>query len=156
RIERPPPATVAPKPSRLKLFLEVLGGVSAILGIVGFFLSAITKLSVDSSGTSQASNPMATVFYLPNDGILSLHDIGASCCEPHFKMGNYEIDSAPDARVVFPESKAETLSPGHKMTLPCGHLVGLAPKAKPADITEAAITIIVDYRPDWVPLHRTA
>jgi hypothetical protein len=136
-----------------KTFLEYLAVFSAILGIVAFVLSNAPKLSVDVSGSLQPANPMSTVFYLSNDGLLPVHDVVVACGAPQLKAGKYEIESEQDARFLFPDSKAAKLSPGHKMTLPCAHLVGVA---DPASITEAEITIIADYRPDWVPWHKTA
>jgi hypothetical protein len=137
-----------------KILWEVLGGFATLLTIVAFYLSYIVpKLSVDTSGSLQAANPLATVFYLSNDGTLPVHNILAACGEVQFKAGNYQVISEPDARFIFPESKAEILSPGHKMSLPCSHLFGVA---EPATITRAEITIIVDYRPDWVPWRKTA
>jgi len=132
-----------------------LGIIASLLGIIGFFLDVAPKISIGSSGSLQAANPMATVFYLSNDGSLPIHDIVAACGAPQFKMGGYEISSEPDARFLFPESKAEILSPGHQMTLHCAHLVGPAPGSSPTDITKAEITIIVRYRPDWLPWHKT-
>jgi hypothetical protein len=38
------------------------------------------------------------------------------------------------------------------MTLPCGHAIRVN---DPQTITEAEITIIVTYRPDWIPLLHT-
>jgi hypothetical protein len=140
-----------------KILWAILGGLGTLLTIVAFYLSYIVpKLSVDVSGSLQAANPMATVFYLSNDGALPIHSIVAACGAPQFKMGKWEIQSEPDVRFIFPESKAEILSPGHRMTLPCGHLVGPKGGATPTDITKAEITIIVDYRPDWVPWHKRA
>ena len=131
-----------------KLLIEVLAAVSAILGVTGFVLTTRTKLSVDVSGSLQAANPMATVFSLSNDGTLPIHSVEADCGAVQFTMGKWQIESASDAAFIFPESKTELLSPGHVMTLPCGHLVGPPVGVAPTGIARAEITIIVHYRPD--------
>ncbi len=132
-----------------------IGGI--VVGILGFLLNYAPKLSVAISGSLQAANPMATAFVLANEGLVPVHDIVAACGAPQFKMGKWEVASDPDARFVLPESKAEILSPGHTMTLPCGHLMGPnnGGPIPPGAITKAEITIIVDYRPDWLPWHKT-
>lgn len=136
-----------------KVLLEVLGGIATLLTILAFYLSYIVpKLSVDISGSSQAANPLATVFYLSNDGALPIHSIVAACGAIQLTAGNFNWESAPDARFISSDSKAEILSPGHKMSLPCNHMIGVI---NTATITKAEITIIVVYRPDWVPWHKT-
>src|SRR5258708_35896747 len=93
-----------------KVLLEVLGGIATLLTIAAFYLSYIVpKLSVGVSGSLQAANPMATVFHLSNDGALPIHSVVAACGAPQFIMGKWEVKSEPDARVIFPESKAEIL-----------------------------------------------
>jgi hypothetical protein len=132
-----------------------VGIIASILGIIGFLLDIAPKISIGSSGSLQAANPMATVFYLSNDGLLPVHDILAKCGALQFKAGNFEIESDKDAGFIFSDSKAEILSPGHQMTLPCAHLIGPAPGADAADITKAEFTVIVTYRPHWLPWHKT-
>lgn len=139
----------------LKLLVEILALVSAILGVTGFVLTTRTKLSVDVSGSLQSANPMATVFSLSNDGTLPIHSVMAVCGAVQFTMGKWQMESGPDAGFIFPESKTEILSPGHKMTLPCGHVIGPPVGVAPTDITRAEITIVVHYRPDWWPWHKT-
>jgi hypothetical protein len=132
-----------------KTLLELIGGVSAILGIAGFFLNFAPKLSVQISDSLDPSNPMATVFVLTNQGYLPIHDVVAACGAAKLSTPKITIDSAPDARMVLPGSQAEILSAGHNLTLPCGHLFGTH------EAIRAEITIIVEYRPDWVWWHRT-
>jgi hypothetical protein len=126
-----------------KIPLEVLAVLSAILGVIGFAVSTQTKLSVEVSGSSQAANPLATIFYVSNDGALPVHSVMAACGAIQFTAGNFKWTSEPNARLISSDSKAETLSPGHKMSLPCNHMIGVA---DPATITKAEMTIIVDYQ----------
>lgn len=138
-----------------KIPLEILAVLSAILGVAGFVVGVKTKLSVEVSGSLQDTNPFASVFVLKNDGALAVHKVLAACGEPQFKAGQYSWQSETNAKFIFGDnSRAKVLSPGHHMTLPCGHMFGFA---DPATVTEAKLTIIVDYRPDWTPWwHRTA
>ena len=52
---------------------------------------------------------------------------------------------------MSPASYAETISPEHKMTIPCDQMMdtGSIP------IKKATMDIIVTYRPDFVPWRRT-
>lgn len=153
--QQSPPTTE--KRSNLLLTLEkTVGVILGLLTIAGFLLSNAPKLSVDVSGSLQPTKPLDTLFYLSNDGILPVHDIETGCGEIQFKAGDYTIDMEHDARFVLPESKAEILSPGHKMTLPCDRVVGIRDPALIARITRAEITIFIDYRPDFVPWHKKA
>ncbi len=124
--------------------------LSAIVGVIGFVLSNTPKLSVDVSGSLVPANPMSTVFYLSNDGLLPIHDITATCGIE--SVGTPQNMMVEGFRVkLLPESLASILSPGHKMTLPCAHVVGF--QNPPAEIV-ANITIYVDYRPDFVWWHK--
>jgi len=135
-----------------KLLLEVLGGMATILTLTGFYLSYLApKLSVDVSGSLQTANPMRTVFNLSNDGALPIHDIIVLCGEVQLNAGNFQVESGQDSGFIFPDSKANILSPGHTMALPCNRIFGTP---NPDTITSAEMTIIVKYRPDWIPWHR--
>jgi hypothetical protein len=125
---------------------------ASLLTIAGFFLP---KVSVNTSTSLQATNPMKSVFSLSNDGLLPIHDIIAVCQLEKFKAGNFQMlaTGEGDGGFTFPESHGDILSPGHHMTLPCAHLIGVDDTAS---ITEAEMTIILTYRPDFVWWHRKA
>jgi hypothetical protein len=148
-----------PQPTPRKRLIRtvewVIGLTSLALALAGFWLSyVVPKLSVDAYGSLRPTDPMSTAFYLSNDGALPIHSILVACGAVQFKAGLYEINSSEDSGFLFPESRADTLSPGHKMTLPCSRVVGVA---EPASITRAEMTIIIKYSPDWLPwVHKTA
>jgi hypothetical protein len=120
-------------------------------------LSIAPKFSTDVSGSLEPANPMATVFVLSNHGPLPIHNVIAKWGEIQLNAPPFaKIQSAPDSGILLRGSKAEVLSPGHKMTLPCAHAIGLmGGVGNPESVTSAEMTIIVDYRPDWIPWHMT-
>jgi hypothetical protein len=134
-----------------KIPLEILAVVSAILGVTGFVLSTRSKLAVDVSGSLNPTNPLAAVFYVSNEGALPVHDVAATCGSVNAAAPKIRI-IGPGERVA-PESYAKILSPGHKLTLPCGHATGFTAFT---NLTEAEIVIRVHYRPDWCPRTKTA
>jgi hypothetical protein len=125
---------------------KIVGWILGILTVAGFFLNYIPKLSVDTSGSLRPQDPMGTVFYLSNDGLFAVHDVFANC---YF----VRIEGAVDLynfKIALPSSRAKILSPGHKMTLPCAHAVA----SEAGAVTNAEITLLVDYRPDWIWWHK--
>lgn len=89
---------------------------------------------------------MGTVFYLSNDGLLPVHTVEIGC---HLDdIGNSQLGvGGLTINMGGQGALAAILSPGHKMTVPCAHAVAL--KHAPADVN-AAMTILVDFRPDWL------
>ena len=136
------------QPSR-KHWIKILEWPVAIFGIlisIGFGLvSNAPKLSVDVSGSLQSASPMATVFYLSNEGLLPVHSVVVTC-------DVVKATGVNGIGFILEDSLAEKLSPGHKMTLPCAHAVAYE---NPTDATEAEMTIKVDYRPDWLWYSKT-
>lgn len=143
----------SPKQSSLWGLERWIGIVSLVLGLAGLILNYIPKLSVSVAGSLQSVNPMASVFALSNDGLLPVRDLFVVCGTPQLDAGQYKFQSGPGGGFIFPDSRAEVLSPGHTMALPCGHIFGVA---DPSSITKAEITIVVRYRPDFLFWHKTA
>jgi len=137
-----------------KTLLEGFGIFATIVGILAAILAFLPKLSVGVSGSLEPANPVKSVFFLSNDGQLPVYDIMVKCNFPKVKyFDGSGIDSSPDSGFIFPESRANMLSPGHTMTLPCAHSLGFK---RPEYLTEAEITIIVDFRPDYIWWHKRA
>jgi hypothetical protein len=133
-----------------KLPLEILGGISVIVTILGFVLTALPKLSIDLSGSLQPQDPMATLFYLSNDGILPIHDIEASCYIGDVEYGKWKVEGFNIHRPGSLGTHAEILSPGHKMSLPCERIFAMPE----GTATKAELSVFVDYRPDWTWWHK--
>jgi len=139
------PAPQSPPKRWWKVPLEIFLGFCAVVSLLAAGVTFLPKLSVDTSGSLRSRDPMGTVFYISNDGLLPLYDITVDC-------GIYDVQAPRitfhgNFAVRFPDSHADVLHPGHKMTTPCAHAVNV-------QATSARIAIIVDYRPPWVWWHR--
>lgn len=138
RKEAPAPITT-PERGWLKLGLEIFGVVCAIVGFVGVILSVLPKLSVGVSGSLRPLDPMATVFYVSNDGLVSVYDVKVSCVVRDLSGTNgagyhnlrFQTDAAPMHR----------LEPGHKLTADCSRPFN----AEAA--TKAEMGLMVEYKP---------
>jgi hypothetical protein len=117
-----------------------------IVGAASAVISFLPKLSIEPSGTVRSQDPMGTVFQLGNDGPLPIWDIEALCyledvnTTTHNHFGGFGFEN--------PNSHADKLSSGHKMTLPCmrWNLENVAASAK--------MDVLVSYRPIWALWHR--
>jgi hypothetical protein len=119
-----------------------------LIGLLGLYLNYAPKLSMDTSGSLRPHDPTGTVFYLSNDGLLSLYDVTATC-------GIDNIETQGGGRIsgfaLQPtETHADVLSPGHKMTLPCAQAIVVD-----LPIGNAKMTVRVRYRPAFVWWHKT-
>ena len=63
---------------------------------------------------------MGTVFYLSNDGVLTVHNVTAACIADDIRTEFRQRVS--DIAFLNPDSFADKLSPEHKMTLPCARV----------------------------------
>jgi len=90
---------------------------------------------------------MKTIFSIENQSLLPIRDIDALCGieEVIDKFGG----GIKNGNIRFPDSHADTLSPGEQMSLPCDRVVGMRTGTE-----RAKIVIKVSYRPDWVWWHR--
>jgi len=136
------------KKSAPLLALEILGGIATILTLAGFYLSYLApKLSVDVTGSLQPRSPLAGVFHLSNEGTLPIHDVVVTCGNLNATLPNIQV-WGPGERVA-PESVAPILSPGHKLTLACGHTYGFTGVT---NFTSAEMVITIHYRPGFHPM----
>jgi hypothetical protein len=136
------------KTPKWKLLLEGFGIISALFGIMAAISTFLPKLSVDTSGSLRPQDPAGTVFWLSNDGVFPIHDVFVRCLFPKIEgaASIYGLNIGPG----FPLAK--TLSAGHKLTVPCAHML----ETEPGVVANAELTILIDYRPDWVWWHRHA
>jgi hypothetical protein len=105
---------------------------------------------MDVSGSSRPNDLMATMFSLSNEGSLPVYDVKAVCEVMRLDIpppGNRHM--APTT-VYSPESRAEMLFPGHKMTIPCGRAIAGKLDNLEAPEIQAEMFIVVIYRPKWL------
>jgi hypothetical protein len=132
-----------------KLPLAVLGALSAVVGFVAAILTFLPKLSLDVSGSLRPHDPMGTVFYLSNDGVVAVHEVHVECRLVNLGLVNRTVILGPTFR--FPGSDAPTLPPGHKLTTPCARAVQVGyPGAR-----MARLDVLATYKPPLVWWHRT-
>jgi hypothetical protein len=134
----------------------IAGIVCVALIVAGFVLTNLPKLSVNVSGSSHPNDLMGTVFSVSNEGFFPVYDVNVGC-----EVMRVDIPPPRNTHVVgpttvyFPESRAENLSPGHKMTVPCGRAIGI--QLANAEVREihAEMFIVVTYRPKWLRSYKS-
>lgn len=145
-----------PKQPLVQTLKWVLGIACLTLIVAEFFLTNVAKLSADVSGSSGSSDPMGTLFTLSNEGLLPVYDIQAGC-------EVMRVDTPPPSNrhfvgpkaFYFPESRAEILSPGHKIIVPCGRTIAMTlDNAETLEI-RADMFIVVTYRPKGLLWHKS-
>lgn len=133
--------------------LKSLGGtISLVLIVTGFVLTNLPKLSVDISGSN---DPMGNIS-LSNKGLLPVYDVKAGCQVlrvdlPPPRSGHF----VGPTTLYFPESSAEILSPGHKMTIPCGRAIASKLDNRETLEFHVEMFIVVTYRPKWLLWHKS-
>ena len=134
-----------------KSWLEILGLLGTLVTIGAFVLNFyMSKVSVSVEGSLHPRNPLGTVFAITNEGIFSVNDILVAC--GHFNVVGNGFSIVGPGNIIFPESRAKELSPGHKMTLPCANAVGFT---APVNFRSAEMTITATFRPSFWPLNKT-
>jgi len=128
-----------------KRLLQFVLGIPAFVGFVAAIVSFLPKLSVDVSGSLRSQDPMGTVFYLSNDGVIPIRDVNVSCRADDIRTGIGQGVSG--IGFMNRDSHADRLSPGHKMTLPCA-------RVNVSGAVTARMTIDVSYKPAWFWWHR--
>jgi hypothetical protein len=133
-----------PKPVKShKVLLEIIGGISALLTIAGFLLSyVVPKVSVNTSGSLRSHDPLGSVFYLQNDGALSIHDVAVRCTMRRLEdergntLSDVPIEVGPHVALLLP---------GHKTTLRCQDIFG-----NTISVRKIKMTIDASYRPSFL------
>lgn len=147
------PQPPAKQRNSLKKFIEWFGVIGSIVTVLGFILGfMIPKLTVDAAGSIQSSSPMGTLFYLSNDGALPIHDVFVTVGNLQITGQNLQVLGFGEFQNVPKEARADTLSPGHKMTLPYAPAFGFTAIS---NFSGAQLVITAHYRPDYIPWHRT-
>ena len=147
-------STASPQPTPRKRLVRTLAWVVGLacltLIVAEFALTNLPKLSADVSGPSSPNDP-GGIFSLDNKGLLPVYDVKAGCQV-------MRLDTPPIAdptTVYFPESRAEILSPGHQMTVPCGRAIAIKQDNMEARENQAEMFFVVTYRPKGVWWHKS-
>lgn len=146
----------APKKRVVQILKRVVATAALLLITVEFVLTNVPKLSVDVSRSLRPDDPMATVFSVSNDGMLPVYDVTVGCEIARLDISSpRKTVSKGPTTVYFPESRAEILPPGHKMTVPCGRAV--ASRLDNGERLEflAEVFVVVTYRPQWLLWHKS-
>lgn len=114
------------------------------MGLIVGVLSVLPKLSLDTSGSLRPHDPMGTVFYLSNDGILPIYNIEIGCVLSNVRARGGSFIGG-EGTFNQPQNTAPLLSPGKKMTVPCATSVAIVGEAEVAEMT-----VVVDYKPALV------
>jgi len=142
---------------RLVRTLEWVVGIACLTLIVSeFILTNLPKLSADVSGPIRPNDLMGAMFNLSNKGFLPVYDVKAGCKvmrvdTPPFR----DRDFVEPITVYFSESRAEILSPGHRMTVPCARAIAIKRDNMETLEIHAEIFFVVTYRPKWVWWHKS-
>jgi hypothetical protein len=130
-------------------------GLVALI-VAGFVLTNLPKISAEVSGSLRSNDPMGAVFSVSNEGSRPVYDVNAGC-------EIIRVDELPPGNrhflgsttFYFPESRAEILSPRHKMTVPCGRAI--ATKLDNVETSEvyAQLFIVVTYKPKGLWWHKS-
>ena len=132
---------------------RVLVAACLTLIVAEFVLTNLPKLSAGVSASLRPNDPGA-LFNLYNKGLLPVYDVKAGCevmrVDRPTSSGNG--DSAEPTTVYFPDSRAEILSPGQEMAVPCGRAISINPDSTQ---TRAEMFFVVSYRPKGVWWHKS-
>lgn len=139
---------VLPQVGRGSLLLSIWRQVP--LWLYGFLSFAIVLLcllqfhswlSIAKGSSPDAKNPFATPFYVVDDGYLSILNVSVDC-EYLTQTGNYFARSL---------KVAERLTFKQRQALPCATSIADNPPTRGS----TSLTVTVDYRVAWLPLHRS-
>jgi serine/threonine protein kinase len=128
----------------------VVGIACLILIVAEFTLTNLPKLSADVSGPLSA-NDGGALFNLNNKGLLPVYDVKAGCEVTRVDIRPF----VEPTTVYFPESRAEILSPGHEMTVPCGRAIAIKQDNREMREIQAEMFFVVAYRPKGVWWHKS-
>jgi hypothetical protein len=146
----------APKKRVIQILKRVVAAAALLLITVEFVLTNVPKLSVDVSRSLRPDDPIATAFSVSNDSMLPIYDVTVGCeiARLDIPSPRKTVSKGPTT-VYFPESRAEILPPGHKMTVPCGRAVAsrLDNEERLEFLTE--VFLVVTYRPKWLLWHKS-
>jgi serine/threonine protein kinase len=155
KYESAPPPQPTPRKPRGRTLEWVVGIIFLMFIVPEFVLSNLPKLSVDVSGSLRPNDRMGTTLNLSNKGILPVYDVKAGCDVKRVDISP-PVDSQLAGPIAFnaPESRAEALSPGQEMTVPCARAISISPDNLAISEIHAEMFMVVSYRPKGVWWHK--
>ena len=145
-----------PKKRAVRTLERVVGLAFLALIAAQFVLTNLPKLSADVSDPIRPNDLMGARFNLSNRGSLPVYDVKAGCKVMRVDTPlARNTDSAEGTTVYFPESMAEILPPGQRMTVPCGRAIAIKPENMETAEIHAEMFFVVTYRPKWVWWHKS-
>lgn len=131
------------------LLLTVLGIPSLIVGI----LEILPRASVSPEELQNPSDPFSAPFIVANDGYVDLYDV-TFLCSPIKVLTSTRGEIRADVGAGFSDTSFNvgTLGPDGRTTVFCPLYVMYM---GPGPIKEAHIQIILSFRPEWLPFHRS-
>src|ERR1035441_10293659 len=145
RRKKPSRKPLPPTKKWWKVPLEIFLGGCTVLSVLVGGVTFLPTLSIDVSGSLRSHEAMGTVFYLANNGTVTVRDVTAACVADNIQTERDQ--SVSGIGFLNPDSYADTLSPGHRMTLPCA-------RVNITGVSTAHMTIDVSYKPAWAWWHR--
>ena len=141
---------------RLVQTLEWVVGIACLTLVAAeFVLTNLPKLDADVSGPSRPDDTMGAMFSLSYRGLLPVYDVKAGCKVMRVDIPPSRNRIVEPTTVYFPESTAEILSPGHKMTVPCGRAIAIKLDNMEMLKIHAEMFFVISYRPKWVWWHKS-
>jgi serine/threonine protein kinase len=151
-----PPPQPTPKKLSVQTLKRLVGLACLALIVAQFVLTNLPKLSADVSDPIGPNDLMGAMFNLDNRGLLPVYDVKAGCKVMRVDTpAARNTDSVEGTTVYFPESSAEILSPGQRMTVPCGRAIAVKPENRETAEIHAEMFFVVTYRPKWVWWHKS-
>jgi len=154
--ESAPPPQPTQKIPPVRTLKRLVGLACLALIVAQFVLTNLPRLSADVSDPVRPNDLMAGMFHLDNKGWLPVYDVKAGCKVMRVDIpGARNTDAVEGTTVYFPESSAEILSPGQRMTVPCGRAIAIKPENRETAEIHAEMFFVVTYRPKWVWWHKS-
>ncbi|HYY72894.1 MAG TPA: protein kinase [Candidatus Bathyarchaeia archaeon] len=153
-------STPLPQPTSKKRPVRTVERVAALAFVLliaaQFVLTNLPKLSADVSDSIRPNDLTGGMFSLSNKGSLSVYDVKAGCKVMRVDTSLAGSTSPVEGTTVyFPESMAEILSPGERMTVPCGRAIAINQNNASTPAIYARMFFVVTYRPKGVWWHKS-
>jgi hypothetical protein len=125
----------------------------AVVGILGFLMTAFPRITVTTSGPSDDKNPLSASFTVSNDGYLPVYSVATRCLLGEISLGKPFSGGGTLVTLGSPSWNEPRLDPGAKMTVPFSNCFIMPNDA----LTGAHVGMLVTYRPlFWVRKRRVS
>jgi hypothetical protein len=123
--------------------------IVAVLTFVGLLVTLLPlwpRLSMDKSGSLDSSNPLKTMFYVTNEGILPMTGVDVTCYIKAYSENRDITVNCPPIQLI---NQAKFLPYKSKLTLRCDTIFG----DRGVTWDTASLTIVIDYGVLFIPVH---